>query len=361
MKMGSAGSAGGAVGEMAESGSSTKDKSAKPSGQESAPAGSGTAAAVPPTGPTDAVSGTPGHEIPPYHIAEVAVDGTVLDDRAELTVKIDVEISRDDGWYDVPLRLGQGHISSKSGTGPGQQGPADPAMQGDELHWRFRGAGTHMLVFKLWVPVQTTPAGRQLQLSLPLMPELFEASVKLRFPNDQLIIRSYNRKAILKSRPAPDGKGTLLEASIPGGRLELLWQERGSEQVADWVASNTYTLKRASSAWEIGVQQSIRRTESGRATIFVRPPPAFTVSEVVGPNLESWTREVADRPGVLKLTFGEDAGERLDLRWKLLAPFPPSGGIIDLVGFEIDSVRAQDGRIRVTDVPGYQLLPWKTL
>lgn len=354
MKMGSAGSTGGAVGEMAESASPAKEKTSRPNEPERPTADKGAGSASKLERSTSPADETPGDEIPPYHIAEVAVEGTVLDDRADLTVKIDVEISRDDGWYDVPLRLGQGHISSKSGTGPGQQGPAEPAIQNNELHWRFRGAGTHQLEFKLWVPVRTDAAGRHLQLSLPLMPDLFEANVKLRFPGDPVVIRSYNRNAILKPRPAPDGTGTLLDASVPGGRLELLWQERGREREADWAASSTFSLKRASSAWEISVQQSIRRTEIGRATLLVHPPAGFTVLEVKGPNLESWS---ADSPGVLKLVFGEDAGDKLDLQWILRAPFPPSGGIVDLVGFEIDGVRAQDGRIRVADVPGYQVLP----
>ncbi|MBX3443262.1 MAG: hypothetical protein KF774_12720 [Planctomyces sp.] len=368
VKMGSAGSSGGAISGMSETTGS--DVAADASEADVAAEEIAPEAPLSPRPTADAPRTTPAGSLPefielddpetqiaPFHIAEVLVEGTVYDDRADLTIQIDVEISRDQGWYDVPLRLSQARIYSKTASGPGRQSPGVPAMREDGLHWQFRGRGTHRLVFAAGVPVRTTPAGRQLQLSLPQMPPLFEARANLRFEKDNLVIRSYNREATIRTRSGetPEG-GTLLEASLPNGRLDLLWQERGQAPEPDWQASSNLTLRRTLAAWELLVQQTVQRTESGRGTLSIRPPSGFTVWELVGQPLQSWSLDPA-QPGWVTLNLGDDAGERLELRWVLRAPFPTSGGIIDLDGFEISGVRVHSGRIRISPVAGFQLIP----
>lgn len=347
-KMGSAGSSGGSIGEMAEAPPPAENSAA-------APAAPTTQSATPPARPAPRADSIDDESIPAYHIAEVLVEGDVHPERADLKVTIDVEINRDGAWYDVPLRLGQAHIYSKSASGPGSQSPASPAVQDDGLHWRFRGAGTHRLEFSLGVPVRSEAAGRRLQLSLPMMPALFEARIKLRFANPKIVIRSNNRDATLSTQPGENG-GTIVEGSIPGGRLDFVWQDRDQMPDPDWLATSTFTLRRASSAWELTCQQSIRRSETGRTNLVVRLPLGFTLDEVVGPHVGKATA-VADRPGWVTIPVNDDAPERIDLRWTLRAPFPVSGGILDLVGFDIDGVREHVGQVRVSHVPGYQVLP----
>jgi hypothetical protein len=361
--MGSAGNAGGAIGNASESVIVPTLEPARPqsSGTPVQESGSGrpstkaatTEADRKPPGATPKALET---EISQYHVSEVTVDGEVKGDRAELTVTINVEISRDGTWFNVPLRLGQAQIFQKSSSGPGEQAPASPALQDDGLHWMFRGAGTHRLVFQVGVPISSTPAGEHLQLSLPAMPALFEARMKLRIPEPNVLVRSFNREAALRIENSEDQKATVVEGSIPGGRLELGWQKPDEIPDPDWRASSVLTLRRATAAWELQVQQTVRRSDLSAGSLLVHLPSGFTAVDVSGPEVERF-EPAASKPGWIRILLKKNAGDRLELRYLMRAPFPTGGGILDLAGFDIDNVRVHEGQLRVLPVAGYLLLP----
>lgn len=350
--MGSAGVAGGAVG---EAGSASDQTATPPEGPSPSPAEPGVAPDAP-AAETSVPEDVPDPAVPPYHVSEVTVEGTVNGERADLTIRIDVEINRSSGWYDVPLRMGQAHIYRQKASGTGSQLPGQPALQDDGLHWRFHGRGKHTLEFQVGVPVRTTPAGRHLQLSLPVMPPLFEAFVKLKLEGGHFAVRSPNRETALRIAPDAAANATFVEGGVSGGRLELTWQDRAQKTPADGAASTTYTLKRRAALWELEAQQAIVRMESQAREFLVHLPENFTVTEVSGTALESWTA-VADKPGWLRLRLTEDASGRIDLHWRLERPFPVSGGTVNLSGLELEGVRTHDGRLRILPVPGFQLLP----
>ncbi len=316
------------------------------------------AAAAPPelNGAVDAAAVMVDPAAPPFHVSEVFVEGVVAGDRADLSVRINVEVNRAGGWYDVPLRLGQASIYRQTSSGVGSRAPSQPALQEDGLHWRFYGQGQHSLQLDLGVPVRSTPAGRQLQLSLPIMPALFEAQLKLRIPGGDFAVRSMNREAALKVSYDKGSNQTLVEGGVPGGRLELAWQDRSQRPTADGVASTILTYRRTGAMLELEALQSLARMESLTNEMLVRIPAGFRLDDVRGVLLESYG-EVPDRPGWFRLQFVEGTSDRLELRWKLDRPLPSSGMAVELGGFEVEGVRTHDGRVRIMPMPGFQIAP----
>ncbi|WP_145030989.1 hypothetical protein [Caulifigura coniformis] len=312
----------------------------------------------PPSIPTPAPVPPPVADIaaPPYHVSEVAIDGVMNGDRADLTVRINIEVNRAGGWFDVPLRLGQAHIYRQKSSGVGSRLPGQPALQDDGLHWRFFGQGQHTLEFELGVPVRSTPSGRQMQLSLPVMPPLFEAQVRLRIPGGNYIVRSSNREAALRTEFDAAKNETVVTGGSPAGRLELSWQDRNLRPPADGVASTTYTLRRRGAGWEMDAQQTLIRMESPSNEILIRIPEGFEFNDVTGPLLED-REEVPGRPGWFRLNFVEGVSDRIELRWKLERPLGATQPLLSLSGFEIESVRTHDGRIRILPAQGLQLFP----
>lgn len=348
IRSGSAGTSGGAVSEMGGTKAGVVDAKKSTSPETSAvPVEQG--AVDPPSAPVEPAA-------PPFHVSQVEVEGVISGDRADLQVRINVEVNRASGWHDVPLRLGQASIYRQQSSGVGSRLPGQPALQDDGLHWRFFGQGQHTLEFDLGVPVRSTPAGRQMQLSLPLMPPLFEAQLRLRIPGGNFAARSTNRDAALKADYDKGKNETTVEGGIPGGRLELAWQDRNQRPAADGVASSIFTLRRRGSLMELEAQQSLVRMESPSNEMVVRLPDGFEVEKVEGALLDNWSI-IPDRPGWLRLVFVEGTSDRIELLWKLQRSFPVSGGTLELTGFEIEGVRTHDGRIRIMPVAGFQLAP----
>jgi hypothetical protein len=347
---GSAGSAGGSVGEIGGVASGTGEERKPASTPEQPPAPEPQTPAVPLVSPIAEPAA------PPFHVSEVNVEGTVVGDRADLTVRINVEVNRAGSWFDVPLRLGQAHIYKESSSGVGSRQPGQPALQDDGLHWRFYGQGQHTLEFQLGVPVRSGPSGRQMQLSLPVMPPLFEAQVRLKLPGGNFVIRSPGRDATLKTEYDASKNETTVVGGSSGGRLELSWQDRNLRPPADGIASTIYTIRRRNFGWDMEAVQTLIRMESMSNDFLVRVPEGFELDKIEGSLYED-RQEVAGRPGWFKVSFVEGTSDRIDLRWHLHKPFVAGDSTLNLSGFEIEGVRTHDGRIRIMPVPGTQLLP----
>ncbi|HVJ87189.1 MAG TPA: hypothetical protein VM452_16150, partial [Caulifigura sp.] len=272
------------------------------------------------------------------------------------TVRIRVEVNRPGVWHDVPLRLGQASIYRQKSSGVGSRVPGLPALQEDGLHWRFFGQGEHTLEFELGVPVRTMATGKQLQLSLPTMPPLFEARLNLRIPGGDYLVRSVNRDATFKVGYSKESNETAVEGGIPGGRIDISWQGREQGPQADAVASSVITISRRGPNVELDAVQTLLRMEARSNECLVRLPTGFVSGGVTGALIESAV-QLPDQPNVFRLTFLEGTSDRIDLRWKLSRPLPAAGEPLELDGFQIDGVRTHDGRLRIMPFPGYELFP----
>jgi hypothetical protein len=347
VRAGSAGAAGGSVSEM---GGAAAEERKAPQHPDPAQATEPQAPAPP------LVSPIPEPAAPPFHVSEVNVEGTVYGDRADLTVHIDVEVNRAGAWFDVPLRLNQAHIYRQSSSGVGSRLPGQPALQDDGLHWRFYGQGQHTLEFQLGVPVRSTPSGRQMQLSLPVMPALFEAQVRLKLPGGNFVIRSPNRDATLKTEYDAAKYETTVSGGSPGGRLELTWQDRNLRPPAEGVASTIYNVGRRGSTWEMDAVQTLIRMEPTSNELIVRAPEGFQVDDVEGTFYED-KEEIPGRPGWWRVSLREGTLDRVELHWRLHRTSAPGESSFTLSGFEIEGVRTHDGRIRILPLAGVHLLP----
>ena len=132
----------------------------------------------------------PDPETPPLHFSRVQLEGIAQDDRVTFQSDFEIQVREDGVWQDVPLRLLQAHVTGKKYTGPGEEGPATGANRDKGIVWKIRGKGEHHLHLEFWVPLTKTATGRQLQLSLPHMPNIFEAKATIFLPGEAWTIRS---------------------------------------------------------------------------------------------------------------------------------------------------------------------------
>jgi hypothetical protein len=101
-----------------------------------------------------------------------------------------------------------------------------------------------------------------MQLSLPVMPPLFEAQVRLKLPGGNFVIRSPGRDATLKTEYDASKNETTVVGGSSGGRLELSWQDRNLRPPADGIASTIYTIRRRNFGWDMESVQTLIRMES---------------------------------------------------------------------------------------------------
>lgn len=309
-----------------------------------------------PAGPTNPVT-TPrvDNGIPPFHLAKLSLDGQVTGDRAVITALIDVDVNRDQGdTHDVPLRLTQAHVLSKEYTGPGQEGPVLDGPVEDGIVWRFSGYGTHHLKLKMWVPIRQSPAGQQLVLSLPTMPPGFDALLNLEIAGPPVAIRSNKELSVLSNdRVGPVNR---VAAIVQGARLDLSWSESPAVQYSFLQATTSVTLRRDGERVIAAAEQILFPENVGAKEAEIKLPDGFELEELTGP-LVKGHEAILGRTGWRKVSFRETSGERIELSWVLSAPFSTEGGTLQFDGLVVPDARRQDGRIRLLDFPGYQMVP----
>ena len=304
-------------------------------------------------------------EIPPFHLARLALDGEVTGDRAVLIAEIDVDVNRADldsddaarkghESHDVPLRLTQAHVLSKEYVGPGKAGPVVDQPVEDGLVWRFTGYGTHHLKLKMWVPIRQSPAGRQLVLSLPTMPPGFDAQLQLAIPGPPIVIRAGSDLSVLSNDRA--GEGNRVSANVRGPRLDMTWSEPPEAQTSFLQATTAVTLRREGDRVIATAEQILIPENIGVKEAEIKLPDGFEIEDLKGP-LVKGHEAILGRNGWRKVSFREMSGERIDLNWVLSAPFPANGGTLQFDGLVVPDARSQAGRIRLQDFPGYQMVP----
>ncbi len=293
--------------------------------------------------------------IPPFHLARLSLDGEVTGDRAVITALIDVDVNRDQGeTHDVPLRLTQAHVLSKEYTGPGQEGPVVDGPVEDGIVWRFSGSGTHHLKLKMWVPIRQSPAGQQIVLSLPTMPPGFDAQLNLSIAGPPVVIRSSKDLSVLSNDRV--GPVNQVAAIVQGARLDLSWSESPAVQYSYLQATTSVTLRRDGDRVIATAEQILFPENVGAKEAEIKLPDGFELEELTGP-LVKGHEAILGRNGWRKVSFRETSGERIELSWVLSAPFSTEGGTLQFDGLVVPDARRQDGRIRLQDFPGYQMVP----
>lgn len=299
--------------------------------------------------------GLPDADVPAYYFSPLRFTGRVSDDgqAADLTAEVEVHLTREAGWYDIPLRMGQAVVTGLEYEGPREPIPREPPEGMDDgLHWLFRGQGVHRLRLHLRVPLRRTSAGTNLQLTLPNVPRLFPTQLELVVPPGTQVLEA-GRDHQVQVQTSPTGE-TRLGATIQGSRIDLTWRVVAERPGTLTRVLTAFSLQREGDRWRLTAQQDI--SADGRvAEVDVRLPSDFRLVSVGGasylshapiPDQPGWMR-VAVRPGV----------ERSDvqLEWEFEAEFPLSGGVVVVEGLEVRDAVRQTGTIAVAAIKGYRV------
>lgn len=294
-------------------------------------------------------------DVPAYYFSPLRFSGQVSDDglAADLVAEVEVHLTRDAGWYSVPLRMGQAIITGMTYEGPREPIPREPT-EGveDGLHWLFHGRGVHRLKLNLRVPLRRLPTGTNLQLTLPNVPRLFPTQLDLRVPaGSELLELSKDHQAQIVS--AATGE-TRLAATIQGTRIDLTWRVAADRPGALTRAATAFTLDRDGERFHLTAQQEI--STDGRVTdVAVRLPQNFRLVSVGGESYVSHA-PLEGAPGWVRVAVrGIDRAD-LHLEWEFDADFPVNGGTVTIDGLETRDAVRQSGTLAIAALRGYRIL-----
>lgn len=297
----------------------------------------------------------PDSEVPTYYFSPLRFSGRVLEDgqAAELTAEVEVHLTREAGWYDVPLRMGQGVVTGLTYEGPREPIPREPSEGMDDgLHWLFRGQGVHRLRLHLRVPLRRTAAGTNLQLTLPNVPRLFPTQLELVVPAGTQVLEA-GRDHQVQVQTTPTGE-TRLGATIQGSRIDLTWRVVAERPGMLTRAATSLSLQREGDRWRLVAVQDI--AADGRVTeVDVRLPSEFRLVSLGGTSYLSHA-PIPDRPGWVRVAVRPvlDRSD-LQLEWEFEADFPHQGGVVSIDGLEVRDAVRQTGTIAVAAIKGYRV------
>lgn len=295
-------------------------------------------------------------QVPPFYVAPLKMSGYVEDaTTARLEVLVEVRISRQDGWYEVPLKMNQAHVLSLDYEGPRTPVPADSGDRDEGLRWKFRGEGTHRLKLSLRVPLKRSPAGTQLQLSLPDTSRYFPTQLSLVVPGRQLILRKPDdttlTQTLLKNRT------TQVNATILGSRLDITWLEQQENQADVSRVQTSMTLSRELDRLQLEATQDLI-LDGSASEILVRLPSNFSLAgpqPIRGTAYQSHELLPED-PGIVRVVLAEASTGEIRLDWTLDAEFSEDRSDVIIDGFEIKDAKRQSGTIAVARTRGYRVM-----
>jgi hypothetical protein len=205
----------------------------------------------------------------------------------------------------------------------------------------------------MWVPLRKSPAGTQLQLTLPTLPELFVARLSLKVPGPRLSVSGRTGTTVRDARQ-PDGS-VLIDAEVSGSRLELTWREPSDQSNVVAQAVTAVNVRRVGSVVRLEADQQMDLEPGGVREVEVRLPADFPKIQVVRGTQAINPIRIADRPGWVRVPLPPSASERIDLHWELEAPFPIDGGRLVVEGLELARAGEQHGTISIENIEGYQI------
>jgi hypothetical protein len=295
------------------------------------------------------------------YISSLSIDGDVVGDFAEMTADIGIEVTREGEWLEVPLGLQQAHVYESEHEGPGDSVRATGLPPEDGVHWLLKGKGSHSLRCRFRLPVKTSPAGSQLQLTLPSLPAGFYARAVVRIPDERAVLRASADTADYRSRVL-DGGVTEFDCDVKGSRWDLGWRTAVDDQPA--LTQTSYLrVGRSDGELRLQIRQQCDLSQGRLTELLARIPTGFSLRDVerqqgVRRERLMWTT-VDERPGWVRIALSPpvEVSESLELNWDLVQPFPEGGGEVRLEGVQLDAAGQQTGTIELEAVEGYTLSP----
>lgn len=296
------------------------------------------------------------------YISRLELNGVVQGDTAEVTAAVDVELTRATGdWYVLPLGFDQASLLSSRYEGPGDAAPEGAERQGSGQRWVFRGKGRHQLTFQLRVPVRRTATGRQLQLTIPELPNGFRAIANLRVDDARAVRGTAGQGTTISSTNATESKGLSLECEVSGIRWDVSWRIRRDDAPTIGAVTTLLRVTRSSNRLQVSALQECRIAWADVDHLRVRIPEGFEIEAVRQMQSDSSQplrfEGVSGEPGWIKVSLTDDVQDRVELQWELSRPFPDDGEVIRLDGLEIADAGSQSGSIEIEAIPGY-FLDW---
>lgn len=297
----------------------------------------------------------------PVYISSLSLDGDVVGDYAEMTARIGIEITQPDQWQDVPLSLHQAHVYEPAYEGDGEAVPATGLPPEEGVHWLIRGKGSHRLQLKFRLPVKSSPAGVQLQLTLPALPSGFYARAVLRVAGHQAVLRGTVDGLDVRRRELEGGR-TEFDCDVSGTRWDLSWRNQADEQPI--VSQTSYLrLGRVDGELRLEVRQQCDVSRGQLTELKVRLPSGFTLRDVerrqgLQRDRLMWS-PIDGREGWIRVPLSPPAEveDSLELNWRLSRPFPTEGGMVVLDGLELEGTGSHTGTIEIESVEGHALSP----
>lgn len=291
----------------------------------------------------------------PAYIAQLQLEGEVAGEYADMTARVRVELTRGDGWYELPLALDQALISDSTYIGEGRTAPVVSETATKGLRWMFSGAGTHRLEIKFRLPIRGTAGGRQLQLSLPKLPPNYVTRAVLRIPEAHVVPVEAASGGTVRRRSLESG-GTELESDVAGLRWDLAWRTETADVPRVSKVVTSMRVWRDGGRLRLTATQGFALEHGGLSEIVVRLPTGFDLESVglARSSAESLSAvPEPDRPGWSRVQLGEDVQRDFELEWHFQCAFPPPQNLVTVDGLEVDGARVQWGRIEIEAIPGY--------
>lgn len=297
----------------------------------------------------------------PVYISSLSLDGEVTGDFAEMTADIGIEVTQPEEWHDVPLSLHQAHVYEPSYEGDGEAVPATGLAPEEGVHWLIRGKGSHRLQLRFRLPVKSSPAGEQLQLTLPELPSGFYARAVLRVPGLQAVLRgSVDGLEVL--RRELEGGRTEFDCDVAGTRWDLSWRNQVDEQPI--VSQTSYLrLGRVDGELRLEVRQQCDVSRGRLAELKVRLPSGFSLRDVerrqgLQRDRLMWS-PIEGQEGWIRVPLSPpvEVEDSMELNWRLAQSFPAEGGKVALDGLELEGPGSHSGTIEIESVEGYALSP----
>jgi hypothetical protein len=285
---------------------------------------------------------------PDYSISSILLSGSCDDERAQLTVKIDIEVQRDGVWIDVPIGFQGGYLAgTMRQTGPGELRP--DATDRNKVY--LQGKGLHELQFPLVVPIRRQLNQRHLQLTIPAAAG---SQITLRVPNEHCQVKPIEG-AYVSAIAVPNG--TRIEAYGIKGQFDLAWDvpinEPQTRAVFD-VASK-FTLEMDGDRIQLHVVQTIDPKQGTVTSVRVRMPagfPKITGQQKDVADAKKYTAKNVDAAGFITVSLKPAANGRAELTWDLEGP-RPTGTVIVLRGFDVEGARSEVGDISLIPAEGF--------
>jgi hypothetical protein len=293
-----------------------------------------------------------GRSDPDYSISSISIKGTEEGDWAKLDVRYEIQVDRPDITVGVPIGLQEGAGSSApEHSGPGEFRAAD-ALNRQKAHTIYlRGKGLHIVTIPLVVPIRRQLNQRHLQLTIP---PAAGSQITLTVPKEHCQVKPLD-DAPVRAISVP--KGTQIEAVGIKGTFDLAWEspldEAHARTVFDVFSKCSVAMDR--DRIQLGVLQTIDAKQGNLASVRVRVPrsfPRITGQQLYVSEARKYGPADIDANGFIKVDLKPAGTGRLELRWDLEGPPPPSG-LLALLGFEVEGARSDGGDISITPTEGF--------